>query len=74
MGGKHVPTMHCGSRPFAWKEPLTLAYLLGGRLPVPVALHLWVQREICFLDRPSTICKHPQAHMYSPDTANGTEK
>lgn len=23
MGGKHVPTMHCGSRPSAWNEPLT---------------------------------------------------
>lgn len=47
MGEKHVPTMHCGSFPSAWNEPLTPSYQLRGRLPVPVALHLWIQGQIC---------------------------
>lgn len=47
MGGQHVPTMHCGFCPSAWNEPLTLSYQLRGRLPVPMALHLWIQGKIC---------------------------
>lgn len=70
FGEKHVPTMHCGSCPSAWNEPLTPSYQLRGRLPVPVALHLWIQGQLCV----QSSCKHTQRHMYAPDSAISNQK
>lgn len=65
MGEKHVPTMHCGSCPSAWNEPLTPSYQLRGRLPVPVAFHLWIQGKICMqssADRKTHTHTHTQTY------------
>lgn len=59
LGEKHVPTMHSGSCPSAWNEPLTPSYQLRGWLPVPVALHLCIQGKL--------VCRalsHTQSNMH----------
>lgn len=75
MGEKHVPRMHCGSCPSAWNEPLTPSYQLRGRLPVPVAVQLWIQGKICVqssADRKTQT--YTNKHTYAPDSAIGNQK
>ncbi len=76
MGEKHVPTMHCGSCPSAWNEPLSpvlsaqrSAASASGSSSLDSGKDLRAE-----LGRQENTHTNIHKHMYAPDSAIGNQK